>query len=74
MTLPDTVSFDAARPAFNDRFESLLATDPASAALVLGDSQSTRAELVAAARAFAALLHARGIGRGDVINVWLPDG
>ena len=74
MTLPDTVSFDPAHPAFNDRFESLLATDPASAALVLSDSQSTRAELLAAARAFAALLHARGIGRGDVINVWLPDG
>lgn len=74
MTPEDSLSFDPEDPSFKDRFESLLAFDSARGALVLGDSHVTRGELLAAGRSFAALLHARGIGRGDVINVWLPDG
>ena len=74
MNLPESSAFDPDQPAFDRSFESLLADEPDRVALILGDNQASRGELLAASRAFAALLHARGIGRGDVINVWLPDG
>ncbi|MCX7197847.1 MAG: AMP-binding protein [Proteobacteria bacterium] len=74
MNQPESSAFDPDQPAFDGSFESLLADEPDRVALILGDSQASRGELLEASRAFAALLHARGIGRGDVINVWLPDG
>ncbi len=74
MSQPEGAVFDPARPSFSARFETLLETDPDKPALVLADTLVTRRELLNASRAFAAFLHSRGLGRGDVINVWLPDG
>ena len=55
-------------------FASVLVANPALPAFRCGDCSATRAELLAASKRAAALLHHLGIERGDAICVWLPDG
>jgi acyl-CoA synthetase (AMP-forming)/AMP-acid ligase II len=55
-------------------FDVLESRDPGLAALHHGDRTFTRGELRTASRRAAAFLRGLGLGRGDILAVWLPDG
>jgi acyl-CoA synthetase (AMP-forming)/AMP-acid ligase II len=55
-------------------FDLLESGDPKAAALHHGERTMTRGELKAASRRAATFLRKLGLGRGDIVAVWLPDG
>jgi len=55
-------------------FSDILQAHPNHIAYVCHDHSATRGELLAAADQMAGYLRSRGIKRGDVVCVWLPDG
>ena len=58
----------------HEAFESSCARLPAKVAIVCGDERVTYAELGARVDALAALLHARGVQRGDRVALFLESG
>jgi acyl-CoA synthetase (AMP-forming)/AMP-acid ligase II len=55
-------------------FDLLESGDPKTVALHHGERTFSRGELKAASRRAAAFLRKLGLGRGDIVAVWLPDG
>lgn len=53
--------------------EAAAATRPHEAALIHGAQRTTCAQLLARSAALAAGMHARGIGHGDRVAIWLPN-
>jgi fatty-acyl-CoA synthase len=60
--------------ATGSRFRDLLDSHPERPAFFVGESAASRAELAQAADRAAALFGQLGLGRGDIVALWLPDG